>query len=208
MKKGCINRRIADVNSPTHEKLIDVVIPIYEQGRPMDVEHIRWMYAMLCELLPLPGVDPEVVIPLAILHDVGYVATDAGNPFEFELRRTHMKKGAEIAGSIMFAVGYEHDTLTKVCDLIAIHDDWAFGIHEPYRTNRELGLLNDLDFIWMATKVGFTALSYYLDKTPTELLPYITKNEKLTNRPFTCPETANLFNALISERRQEVNSNK
>lgn len=187
-----------------HDNLFAGTLPHYEQGRTMDVEHIRWMYSTLCGLLPVSGVKTDIVAPLVILHDIRYSALPAQNPFELEMRRAHMKVGAEVSAPLMFASGYVHDIVTRVCQLISIHDTWAFGEHEPYREYRELGILNDLDFAWMATNQGFSALCCILEKTPSELFRYIAENEKLKNRPFICTETEEVFFTLLSERKDEL----
>ncbi len=115
-----------------------------------------------------------------------------------------MKVGAEIAAPLMSASGYDQDTIAKVCQLIAIHDVWAFGEHESYRECHELGILNDLDFNWMITRNGFAALCNILNKNTIELLAYIELNEKFVNRPFVCVETESLFMSLMAERKQEL----
>ena len=167
----------------------------------MDVDHVRWMYSTLCGMLPKTGVKTDIVAPLVILHDIGYSILSAQNPFDLEIRRAHMTVGAAIAAPLMSASDYDQDTIVKVCQLIEIHDIWAFGEHEPYREYRELGLLNDLDFTWMATNDGFSALCDILEKTPSELFRYLAENEKLKNRPFICTGTEEVFFTLLSERK-------
>jgi len=189
------------INWIKHDQLLAAALQLYSLGRPMDIEHIHWMYSTLCGMLPLSEVRTDIVVPLVILHDIGYSALSVQSPFELELRREHMSVGAEMAEPLMSAAGYDHDIIVRVCQLIAIHDIWAFGEHEPYREYCELGILNDLDFAWMATNDGFTALCSILVKTPSELFRYLAENEKLKNRPFICSEIERVFFALLTERK-------
>ncbi|MDO9081291.1 MAG: HD domain-containing protein [Desulfuromonadales bacterium] len=187
-----------------HDDLLASSLRLYAYGRPMDCKHISWIYSTARRIFPAIGVDSEVLFPLVILHDIGYSAIGKQNPFDTDVRRAHMIKGSQLAGPLMKRKGYLSEIIEKVCELIKVHDNWAFGDHDPFIVNRELGLLNDLDFSWMATKEGFSSLCNILDVQPHDFYYFIAENEKLKNRPFICVETENIYDCLISERKKDL----
>lgn len=191
-------------NWPKHEELLASALQFYECGRTMDSKHVVWMYSTALSITPLIGIDTEVLFPLIILHDIGYSAIANQNPFDADVRRAHMIKGSELASPLMQRGGYLSEITEKVCELIAVHDNWALGDHELFIVNRELGMLNDLDFSWMATMEGFTSLCSILNVQPSDFYYFIAENEKLKNRPFICAETENIFDCLMLERKKEL----
>lgn len=81
--------------------------PLYEEGRPMDVEHIEWMMEsalLVCEKEKKKNIDDSLLLPLVILHDVGYSEAPEGNPFDLDIRRAHMRDGEKIAREIFSAL--------------------------------------------------------------------------------------------------------
>lgn len=176
----------------------------YEKGRPMDIDHIEWMMndaTLLCEKEDL---DSDLLLPLVILHDVGYSAVPNDKPFNLDLRRLHMSEGAKIAESILTELGYNRDVVEKVSYYVSVHDNWALGDNEIFKKEKLLGSFNDLDFMWMATPKGFPALMKMLDKTAEEMMNFTGNNEKLIDRPFATVTAKELFDNYIADRMDEV----
>ncbi len=46
--------------------------PYYEKGRPIDIDHVRWMMEDALLVCEKEGVDEGLLLPLVILPDVGY----------------------------------------------------------------------------------------------------------------------------------------
>lgn len=180
--------------------------PYYEKGRPMDVDHIEWMMGDALRLCEVEELDVNYLLPLVILHDVGYANVPKDNPFNLDLRRMHMAKGARIAKDILTELEHSQEVIDKISYYVSVHDNWALGDNEIYKQDKVLGSFTDLDFIWMATPKGFHALMKILNKTPNEMIEYLRTNEKLIARPFTTIFAKNLFEKYLSQRTEEFKS--
>ncbi len=178
--------------------------PYYEKGRPMDIDHIEWMMKDALIVCQRENLDETLLLPLVILHDVGYSETPKDNPFKLTLRKAHMKAGARISRRILESLNYPEEKIKKIEYYVSVHDNWAFGDDELYKDDKILGAFTDLDYIWMATPKGFLALMKILDKTKQEMLEYLEKNEKPIIRPFSTETTKSLYEDYLNDRRMEV----
>ena len=77
--------------------------PYYEKGRIFDIPHIKWLMPHALELAIIENLDPSILVPIAILHDVGYSRIDNKNPNikGLDTKRKHMEEGARIAEQIL-----------------------------------------------------------------------------------------------------------
>lgn len=180
-----------------YKKIWEMVKPYYEKGRLMDIKHIEWMAEQALVVCEKENIDDSLLLPLVILHDCGYAKTPKDNPFKLNLRKIHMKKGAEIAKEILGKLNYPENKTKKIIRYVFTHDNWAIGDNKIYKKDKILGTFNDLDFIWMATPMGFRDVGEILNKNPKEMLGYLKNNEKLNNRPFSTLTTSKLFNFYL-----------
>lgn len=187
-----------------YKKLWNLAKPYYEKGRPMDINHIEWMTGDAFAVCKIENLDESILLPLVILHDVGYSEIPPSNPFNLDMRKEHMKKGAEIARYILEELGYDAEKTEKISHLISIHDNWALGDDQSYKDNIVLGTFNDLDFMWMATPKGFPALLKIRNVSSKEMMHYLETNDKLTKRPFFTKTTKEIFERYLEDRRAEV----
>ena len=160
-----------------YKKIWKLAKPYYEKGRPMDIDHIEWMMKDALLVCEKEGIDEEILLPLAILHDVGYANVSKEDPYKIETRKAHMKEGAKIAKEILAKVKYPKEKAEKIVYYVSVHDNWAFGDDE-YKRDRSLGAFKDLDFIWMATPKGFPAMMKVLGKNKKEMIEYIESRPK------------------------------
>lgn len=186
-----------------YKKIWDLAKPYYLKGRPMDVAHIEWMMKDALLVCKKEGIDDSLLLPLVILHDVGYSAVPKGNPYNLDLRRAHMEAGAKMAGQILEKAGYPKEKIGWIVHAVSIHDNWAFGETKIYLEDVVLGTLSDFDFTWMATKDGFPALMKIHGKNPAEMIEYLEKNDKLMDRPFSTKTVKGLFEKYVKERKKE-----
>ncbi len=177
--------------------------PYYEKGRPMDIEHIKWMMAEAVFVCRQENLDDSLLVPLVILHDVGYAEIPKGNPFSLKLRKAHMKAGAKIAKRILKKIKYPEEKTEKIIRLVSMHDNWALGGNEIYKKGKLLGVFTDLDYIWMATPKGFTALMKILNKNKQEMFEYLETNDKPKLRPFSTKTTKKLYIKYLKDRKKE-----
>lgn len=185
-----------------YNRLWELARPYYEKGRPMDIDHIEWMMQDAFYTCEKESIDDTLILPLVILHDVGYANIEKGNPFQLDLRKAHMEEGAKIAREILDKIGYPEDKAEKISYYVSVHDNWALGDHEIYK-DPILGIFNDFEFMWMATPKGFPALMKILDKSPQEMIEWLRINEKHKNRPFTTRTTRKLYESYLHDREAE-----
>ena len=186
-----------------YKKIWSLAKPYYEKGRPMDIEHIKWMMKDAELVCKKENLDATVLLPLVILHDVGYAEVPKDNPFKINIREAHMKAGAKIAREILEQTKYPKEKIEKIVYFVSVHDNWALGENNLYKENIILGVFNDLDYMWMATKKGFPALMKILNKSPLELIEYLETDEKMKLRPFSTKTTRKLYEEYLMDRKKE-----
>lgn len=208
MKFKFLHSKEASDVEQIYQKIWELAKPYYEKGRPMDIDHIEWMMHAAVFVCEREGLDESLLLPLVILHDVGYAEVPKDNPFKLDMRKAHMAAGARIAHGILKEVDYPEGKISKIIHYVSVHDDWAFGEDQIYKSDTVLGSFNDLDFMWMATPKGFPHLLKILDKTPKEMIDYLENDEKLTRRPFSTKTTKDLFDGYMKDRKKELQGTK
>ena len=187
-----------------YEKIWKLAKPYYERGRPMDIDHIEWMMQDALLVCEKESVDDTLLLPLVILHDVGYAEVPKGNSFNLNLRKAHMAAGGKIAKKILESVNYSKEKIKTIAHYVSIHDNWALGDNEVYKTDKALGVFNDLDFIWTATPKGFPAVRKIRNLSKKEMIEYLEKDEKPAKRPFATETTKRLYEKYLNDRRKEA----
>ena len=177
--------------------------PYYFKARPMDIAHIEWMRAIARTLCATEKIDSTILIPLVILHDVGYSSMREGNPFDLNVRKYHMVEGAKISSALLSHINYPSEKTKQIVTYVSVHDEWAFGNNAVFNSDIILGTLNDLDFIWMLTPIGFEEISRIRNCSTNEMLTFVGKNEKLTNRPLCTGTSKRLFLSYLEARTKD-----
>ena len=187
-----------------YQQIWKLAKPYYKKGRPMDIDHIEWMMKDALFVCEKENIDDSLLLPLVILHDVGYAEVPKDNPFNLDLRKAHMKAGKKIAKEILEKVNYPKEKIKKICYYVSVHDNWALGDYEIYQKDIILGIFTDLDFTWMVTNKGFPALMKILNKNKKEMVKYIENSEKLTDRPFSTKTTKELYQKYLNQRKKAL----
>ncbi len=191
-----------------YKKIWDLAKPYYEKGRQMDIPHIEWMMERVEEVCQKENIDKSVLMPLAILHDVGYSELhDPANTnyYKVDVRRAHMKTGAIIGTKILNMLSYPKEKIDQIIHYISIHDNWAFGEVEIFIKDKLLGTFKDLDYLWIYTKVGCTSIQKTLKKSNSEMLSHL-RNEKtpiFNKKPFSTIYTKRLREKYLKEREDD-----
>ena len=178
--------------------------PYYQRGRKTDVAHILWMMDIALFVCEKEKLDDTLLIPLVILHDVGYSKIKKGNPFNIDIRKAHMAEGTKLSEEILKSVAYPDSKIPIIVHYVSIHDNWALGDNAIYKNDIILGVFNDLDFIWMATQEGFSAVAKIHGFEPMEMINFLEKNEKLVKRPFCSKSVALIFKEYLTKRYKEL----
>ncbi len=184
-----------------YEKIWKLALPYYEKGRPMDIDHIEWMMKDAMLVCKKEALDDSLLLPLVILHDVGYANCKKDNPYKLDMRKKHMMEGAKIAEKILIEVNYPKEKSVKIAHYISIHDNWAFGDYKIYEKEKLLGVFRDLDFIWVVTQKGFPAMQKVLSKNKKEMLKYSIEQGARTYHTKTAKK---LFEKYLQDRKNEI----
>jgi len=106
------------------------------------------------------GTDPDVVIPAAILHDIGWsqLAVDermsvfkhgVDKSERFRIRIAHQETGAKLAKEILKEVEYPKELIDEILEIISQHDT-----REGFLSDNE-GAMRDADKFWRFDDYGF-----------------------------------------------------
>ncbi len=188
-----------------YQTIWELARPYYKKGRSMDIDHIEWMMQDALTVCKEESLDDSLLLPLVILHDVGYASVPKNNPYNKDLRKAHMKEGAKIARSILESTKYPQEKIEKIVYYVSVHDNWAFGDYTIYKKEKLLGVFTDLDFIWIATPRGFPAMMKVLGKNQLEMLAYLEAHKTPSVGAFSTKTTKGLYEKYVRHWQQTLN---
>ena len=79
-------------------------------------EHARNVLLIAEELMAEGGGDPHIVVPAAILHDIGIKEGEEG----------HDRRGAELSKKILLREGFQMEHVEEICEIIAHHHSYDY----------------------------------------------------------------------------------
>jgi len=191
-----------------YKKILEKALPLYEKGREGDVEHIKWLVEVITKYVDESEVDYDILIPVVLLHDVGYSKVPKGsNPFDLDIRKFHSEEGAKIAEEILEELNYPKDKINEIKRLILKHDNWAFG--DDFADEPVLRIFTNFDFMWMASEKGFDIVRKFMKKEPKEFYEQIKefqrKNEEEGRKWFN-NKIEEFYNQLMKERKEGLST--
>ncbi|TFC24730.1 HD domain-containing protein [Cryobacterium sp. TMT1-3] len=140
------------------------------RSRSNDI-HIPISFAFaerLCQAYP--EADALVVRVAILLHDTGWARVDetkiisegfGANWRQADIRYEHEVRGCEIAREVLPALGYAHEFVSRVTDIIDGHDTRS----ESYSI--EDSLVRDADRLWRFTTTGIALASGWFGQEPS-----------------------------------------
>ncbi len=172
-----------------------------------DQGHARTVTNMAYKLLDKETADEDVVIPAAILHDVGWsqVAKEKWQKIikgltkkeEKELRREHELKGVKLAKFFLQTVNYPKDKIKEILQIISKHDTREIFI------SKNEGIVRDADKLWR-----FLPKAFYLDarRYNMTLFERYSKLKKDISRPgfFYSKSAREIARKELEERKKEI----
>lgn len=159
-----------------YNTILDKALPYYQRGRFGDVEHIKWLVETVPKYVDESEADFDILMPLVILHDIGYCKVDHTDPINLDIRRAHMREGAKIAKEILQEVHYPKENAKEIVRLVAKHDNWAFG--ESFEDEPVLQIFSNFDFLWMLSEKGFDIVRTFTKQTPKEFIEQIKEYQR------------------------------
>jgi len=186
-----------------YKQILNKSIPYYEEARKGDIEHINWLFNIIPKYINKTEIDFDILMPLVILHDIGYSKVPKNsNPYNLDIRELHSKEGAKISEKILISLKYPKSKIKEIKRLILKHDNWAFG--DDFSDEPALRIFNNFDFMWMASEKGFDIVRRFMKKTPKEFYKQIKdfeKTNKKQGRKWFNKKIQELYNNLMNSRK-------
>jgi HD superfamily phosphodiesterase len=142
------------VIKPIHQKIFEKAKPFLRTRKNLIHTRIALRYAL--RLLQSEKGDEDVVIPAALLHDVGWKKIPANlqltafgpSPTNPKLTRVHEVEGAKIAEAILKDLQYPSQKIKEICRIIRGHDTRKRPISRNDR------IVKDADKLWRYSRKG------------------------------------------------------
>ena len=127
------------------------------------INHAKEVLKYAEELIKKEQADPYVVMPAAILHDVGIKAAE--EKYKSSAAKYQEELGPAIAGRILVDIGYEDENIYEICAIIAHHHtpgpnesanfkslydaDWLVNLRDEVDTKDKAKLAMAIDKIFL-----------------------------------------------------------
>src|SRR3990172_9553672 len=148
-------------------KIFLLASPFYLKGRSADkLHHLVVAKMMEAILKENPKLDSDVMMAVALLHDIGYAKIPKhkiGSFWAKKVKKDHMRIGAELAQDILGRINFRQGKIERVCEIIATHDNPELGL--PIYSY-EAQVLKEADILWMTTEEA-----YWLDIGRRQIQP-------------------------------------
>lgn len=138
---------------PMEKELWNKALPL--QDKRLDPGHAEFVTYFALELLKYESADRKVVVPAAILHDIGWSRMSPAEVnlfsdpnmkrYEPVLRARHQEEGARNARDILMDSGYSQPHIPHIVEIISQHDT-----REGFYSFED-GIMRDADKLWRFT---------------------------------------------------------
>jgi hypothetical protein len=185
----------------TEENLLKLAMPYLLAGTNKDmVLHTGCVLAAAKDIMKLSGKgNPDIVIPCVIFHDTGWSNVPANMQGEttYELKgqgmRLHQDEGAKIAKNVLSSTEYSDEEVAEIARIISLHK-----YSEPAPDDIDLHIMKDADNLSDVYQEQFASDLISYTRTPDYLLNY-----RIRHNDFFMPETKEIFDRLILDRKAE-----
>ncbi len=163
-----------------YNKIWELAIPYLKKGIMKDfVVHTQGVVKSMELLVANEGGDEDILIPAAILHDVGFskiskdLQTNADLSKKREAQRQHLVLAKDIIQEILEKVGYKQADIDKVVGIVEVHK-----FHDPKELEKQL--LIDADNLSDVWSEQFYADIKAYNHTPERVYVFRTRNTYYT----------------------------
>ena len=181
-----------------YKEVWDLAIPFLKKAIKKDfVLHTKYVVKAMEILLETVNEDESLLIPAAILHDVGWAKV----PHELQLNYTkenhnkalelHLEYAIEIIPLILDKLDYDQDKINKIIEIVKAHK-----FTDPLELDKQL--LIDADNLSEVFKEPFYEDVKIYNKTPNEMY-----NIRKDNKFYTIT-AEKMFNLEIERRKSEL----
>jgi putative nucleotidyltransferase with HDIG domain len=173
-----------DLVQPIYEEIWEIASPY--QDKRGDKGHAETVLYFATKLLETEDAKEDIVIPAAILHDIGWSQlpqeerlrifhSDITKEEKIKVQKKHESEGVNLARRILADVVYPDSVAKNILDIIARHDTGTGFL------SVEEGIIRDADKLWRFGSRGFAVDLKRYNCSPEVLL------EKLRN-DLDCPD--------------------
>ncbi len=142
------------------KRIWDLALPF--QDKRDDEGHVATVVGFAAQLVETENADEHIVIPAAILHDVGWSQLSEEERFlpfrkhispeiKRSLRLEHQRKGVSVAQHILEHTLCPQSDIDEILEIVSQHDT-----RKGFLSVNE-GVMRDADKLWRFTKKGFLA---------------------------------------------------
>jgi len=158
-------------------KIWELAVPYLKRGMMKDfVVHTQGVVKSMELLIAGEGGDPDILIPAAVLHDVGFskvnkeLQTNASLEKKREAQRQHLIFAKEIIQEILGRAGYDQSDIDRIIGIVEVHK-----FHDP--EEKEKQMLIDADNLSDVFSEQFYSDSRAYPTPPKILYGYRTENK-------------------------------
>jgi HD superfamily phosphodiesterase len=140
------------------------------------INHAKKVLRYAIELLKKEKADPYIVIPAAILHDVGIKVAE--EKYNSSAAKYQEQEGPAVAGKILVDVEYDDESIYEICAIIAHHHtpgknesssfkvvydaDWLVNLRDEVDTTDKEKLAKAIEKIFLTESGKSLAKELYL----------------------------------------------
>jgi len=185
----------------TEERLLKLAMPYLLAGTNKDfVLHTGCVLKAAKDIMKLSGKgNPEIIVPSIIFHDTGWsnVPTNMQGETTYELKgqgmRLHQDEGAVIVRAVLSGTEYSDSEIEEIARIVGLHK-----YSEPAPDDINLHIMKDADNLSDVYQEQFASDLISYTNTPDYLL-----NFRITHNDFFMPETKEIFDRLVLDRKAE-----
>lgn len=183
-----------------YKKIWELATQYLKQGINKDfVLHTEGVVKAMEMILKKEEGDSSILIPAAILHDVGwakvpkkYQRTNDKNK-RIMAMRLHIKHAPEIIRTTLTSLNYKPSQINEIINIVVSHK-----FCKPRKLDKKL--LIDADQLADAFKAQFYSDVKAYNSRPEKLYEF-----RIKNNEFYTETAKNIFSKLMKERREEIN---
>lgn len=188
-----------------YKKMLALAAPYLKKGRRYDFMHTKLLLPCAEEIVRKELLDPSIVIPAFIFHDIGWSQVSAGlrqNYRSEKARLAHMRQGARLTRKLLAQLKYPKGKIARVAHIVSVHDYQSEGIGKTLKDKEELAVAS-IDFLWRVTKPGFRKDLKELKIDPRVYLQNLRHKAKARKLPQQ-KTLYHIFLRLAQERAREI----
>ena len=151
-------------------------LKIFFENDEKRINHARKVTSCAEDLLYKEKADPAIVIPAAVLHDVGIKIAE--DKYGSDAARYQEKEGPAIAAKILSKLNFKQENIVEICEMIAHHHspgiintvnfkvlydaDWLVNLKDEIKTENKKKLEKLIGRIFLTASGKETAEKIYL----------------------------------------------